>query len=120
MTRTARLLTAGYLTVFVVLTYVAAVELDQGATRRGLAAYAGALGLLAAAAREVTAGGTAQAEAVRTGRPRPRTFPSDLEAVMRAELDQACGCDLWWTTFGDFHSWDCPRINHQARRHEEN
>ncbi|WP_327415456.1 hypothetical protein [Streptomyces sp. NBC_01233] len=118
MTRPARLLLLLYLVAFVWLTYWAALDLGRGDTGRGLAVYAGAVVLLAAGGREVHHGGAAQAAAVRDGRPRPHTWPSDRKAVLRAELAENCDCPLWWTSLGTFHNFDCPRITHDVH-HEE-
>ncbi|MGW6416333.1 hypothetical protein [Streptomyces sp. NPDC055055] len=118
MTRTARFLVLLYLGGFVWLTSLAALDLDRGETGRGLGVYAGAVVLLVAMAREVHYSGLAQAAAVRDCRPRPRTWPSDTEAVLRTEHAQLCDCPLWWTTLGTFHNFDCPRLAPDVH-HEE-
>ncbi|MFH8577184.1 hypothetical protein [Streptomyces zaomyceticus] len=118
MTRTARLLVLLYLGAFIWLAFVAALDIDQGQPGRDIAVYLAAVAFLAAGAREVHYSGIAQAAAVRDRRPRPRTWPSDTKAVLRAELAENCDCPLWWTTLGGFHNFDCPRIA-QTIPHEE-
>ncbi|MCY0957678.1 hypothetical protein [Streptomyces sp. H27-H5] len=107
MTRPALCLTALYITAFGWVTYLAARALDHNTPGQALALYAAALLLLAAAGREILHNARAQATAMRDRRPRPHTFPSDTEAIMRAELDSMCDCHLWWTTLGNFHTWAC-------------
>ncbi|MFB8402138.1 hypothetical protein [Streptomyces sp. NPDC055912] len=118
MTRTARALILMYLGAFAWLTSLAALDLDRGEIGRGLGVYAGAVVLLGAMAREVHYSGLAQAAAVRDRRPRPRTWPSDTKAVLRADRAQLCVCPPWWSTLGAFHNFDCPRIAHDVH-HEE-
>ncbi|MEU0275948.1 hypothetical protein [Streptomyces sp. NPDC006307] len=119
MTRLSRALLALYLVAFVWLAYVSAVCLQHQAPVQAAAFYATATALAVAAGRERRHATTRQAAAVRARRPRPRTYPSDLEAVLRAELAGACRCERWWTTFGTDHDPTCPQQTHATNHRQD-
>ncbi|MFE3378787.1 hypothetical protein [Streptomyces anulatus] len=119
MTRTARTLLLLYLSAFGCLTCLAATEMARGSTTRGITVYAAALAVLAATGREVHHQGLAQMTAIRDRRPRPHAFPSDLGALVRADLAGNCGCARWWATVGADHDRTCPHRARTAPRHEE-
>lgn len=120
MTRLTRFLLLLYLGTYGVLIYISGDVVQRDGAVRGAVICAGGIVVLIAAGRELMHAAAAQAAAIRESRPRPHTFPSDLKAVLRAELANNCECALWWTTFGDFHDWSCPRMATNTRRHEEN
>lgn len=120
MTRLVRFLLLLYLGTYGALIFVAGDIVQQGDVGMGVTVCAGSVVLLIALGREIRHAAAAQAAAIRMGRPRPHTFPSDVKAILRAELSNNCTCALWWTTFGAFHDRSCPRITDNTRRHEEN
>lgn len=120
MTRLVRFLLLLYLGTYGGLIYVAGDVVQEGAVVTGCALCASAVVVLIAFGREIMRAAADQAAAVRMGRPRPHTFPSDLNALLRAELSNNCTCALWWNTFGTFHDRSCPRTTDNTRRHEEN
>ncbi|GGW99701.1 hypothetical protein [Streptomyces chryseus] len=120
MTGLARALLAVYLVAFVWLAYVSAVCLQHNAPGQAAAFYATATLVAVACGREWQHAAALQAAAVHDRRPRPRTYPSDMDAVMRAELARTCRCERWWTTFGTDHDPTCPHQTSVTNaRHDE-